>query len=44
MALADLEPALQRETTGQAELVGTNDFIEGATAFLQRRPAAFTGT
>ncbi|OBK17390.1 enoyl-CoA hydratase-related protein [Mycobacterium asiaticum] len=44
VALADLEPALQREMTGQAELVRTNDFIEGATAFLQRRPAAFTGT
>ncbi|OBJ86481.1 enoyl-CoA hydratase [Mycobacterium asiaticum] len=44
VALADLEPAFERELTGQAELLGTNDFVEGATAFLQRRPAVFTGT
>lgn len=40
--LTQLEPAFERELHGQAELVQSNDFIEGATAFQQRRPPVFT--
>ncbi len=42
-SLDGLEPALDRELQGQAVLVQSDDFIEGASAFHQRRPAAFTG-
>lgn len=40
--LTQLEPAFERELQGQAVLVGSNDFLEGATAFQQRRPPVFT--
>lgn len=41
--LDGMEPALERELLGLAVLVESDDFIEGASAFHQRRPAAFTG-
>lgn len=34
---------LELEATIQQEMVGTNDFIEGVTAFVQKRPAHFEG-
>jgi enoyl-CoA hydratase len=40
--LTELESALQRELQGQAVLLGSHDFIEGATAFQQRRTPNFT--
>lgn len=40
--LTELEPALHRELQGQAALLRSHDFVEGATAFQQRRPANFT--
>ncbi|UXA05729.1 enoyl-CoA hydratase [Mycobacterium sp. SMC-2] len=40
--LAQLEPALQREYEGQAVLLRSHDFVEGATAFQQRRTPDFT--
>ncbi|MBO0865485.1 MAG: enoyl-CoA hydratase [Mycobacterium sp.] len=40
--LTELEPALDRELQGQAVLLKSHDFIEGATAFQQRRAPNFT--
>ncbi|WP_343576117.1 enoyl-CoA hydratase [Mycobacterium sp.] len=40
--LTELEPALQRELDGQAVLLNSPDFREGARAFQQRRTPAFT--
>ena len=40
--LAELEPTLQRELEGQSLLLQSHDFREGATAFQQHRPPAFT--
>jgi enoyl-CoA hydratase/carnithine racemase len=40
--LTELEPALEREFHGQSILVRSHDFIEGATAFQQRRTPNFT--
>jgi enoyl-CoA hydratase len=40
--LTELESALQRELQGQAVLLESHDFIEGATAFQQRRTPNFT--
>lgn len=40
--LTELDAALQRELHGQAGLLGSHDFIEGATAFQQRREPTFT--
>jgi enoyl-CoA hydratase/carnithine racemase len=40
--LTELESALERELKGQSELSRSHDFIEGATAFQQRRTPAFT--
>ncbi|HUO39249.1 MAG TPA: enoyl-CoA hydratase [Mycobacterium sp.] len=40
--LSELEPALERERTGQLELLKGRDFLEGALAFQQRREAKFT--
>lgn len=40
--LTELESALQRELRGQAVLLKSPDFIEGATAFQQRRTPNFT--
>ena len=41
--LADLEPALARERTGQAVLLRTADLAEGLHAFTRRRPPVFRG-
>ncbi|OCB37832.1 enoyl-CoA hydratase [Mycobacterium malmoense] len=40
--LTQLDPALQREYDGQAVLLRSHDFVEGATAFQQRRTPDFT--
>ena len=40
--LTELDAALEREFQGQSVLVRSPDFIEGATAFQQRRTADFT--
>jgi enoyl-CoA hydratase len=40
--LAELESSLQRELEGQSILLQSHDFREGARAFQQRRPPAFT--
>lgn len=40
--LTELEPALHRELQGQAVLLKSHDFVEGATAFQQRRTPKFT--
>jgi enoyl-CoA hydratase len=42
-ATLDLETALDREERGQQQLLGTADFVEGARAFLEKRPASFSG-
>src|SRR5580700_6663907 len=39
----DLEAQLAVEEQLQTEAVGTADFVEGISAFLQKRPATFTG-
>jgi enoyl-CoA hydratase len=39
----DLTAAIDRETVGQTELLRSKDVAEGVTAFLERRPATFTG-
>ncbi len=41
--LGSLENALRYERAGQARLLHSDDFIEGATAFREKRPAKFTG-
>jgi enoyl-CoA hydratase len=40
--LTELDAALEREFQGQSVLLRSPDFIEGATAFQQRRTANFT--
>jgi enoyl-CoA hydratase/carnithine racemase len=40
---SDLEAALDREAVGQLELLGSRDFGEGVTAFLQKRAPSFQG-
>ncbi|WP_138998638.1 enoyl-CoA hydratase [Rhodococcus zopfii] len=40
--LGALDEALEREKAGQAELLTSADFFEGATAMLQKRPPRFT--
>jgi enoyl-CoA hydratase/carnithine racemase len=39
----DLAAALDREATGQVALLGSRDFGEGVTAFLQKREPRFEG-
>ena len=41
-SLTELEPAPDRELQGQAMLLKSHDFVEGATAFQQRRTPNFT--
>jgi enoyl-CoA hydratase len=41
-ALTELDNALEREFRGQSALLRSHDFIEGATAFQQRRAPNFT--
>lgn len=41
--LPHLEQALETEHRGQSMLARTSDVVEGMTAFLERRPAEFTG-
>lgn len=40
---AGMEEQLELEARLQQEMVGTQDFVEGVSAFLQKRPASFTG-
>lgn len=39
----DLDTLLELETRAQVELLGTEDFIEGRDAYLERRTPQFTG-
>jgi enoyl-CoA hydratase/carnithine racemase len=39
----DLTAALDREATGQLALLASRDFVEGFTAFLQKREPKFEG-
>jgi enoyl-CoA hydratase/carnithine racemase len=39
----DLATALEREATGQLQLMGSEDFREGIIAFLQKRDPSFRG-
>jgi 2-(1,2-epoxy-1,2-dihydrophenyl)acetyl-CoA isomerase len=39
----DLDAALEREVAGQLSLLGSADFVEGVSAFLQKREPAFRG-
>jgi enoyl-CoA hydratase len=41
-SLTELEAALEREKRGQSVLLDSPDFVEGATAFQQRRMPRFT--
>jgi len=41
--LTELDAALERELRGQSVLLLSHDFIEGATAFQQRRTPNFAG-
>ncbi|MFO0573540.1 MAG: enoyl-CoA hydratase-related protein [Polyangia bacterium] len=40
---APLDAALEREAKGQLQLLRSQDFIEGITAFLMKRPPVFSG-
>lgn len=39
----DLDRALEKEVTGQVQCIGTADFMEGVSAFLQKRTPAYKG-
>lgn len=41
--LTELDVAFARERVAQLELLGSEDFREGAAAFMERRPARFRG-
>jgi enoyl-CoA hydratase/carnithine racemase len=38
-----LDEGLTREVDGQIECIGSTDFVEGISAFLQKRAPAFKG-
>jgi 2-(1,2-epoxy-1,2-dihydrophenyl)acetyl-CoA isomerase len=40
---ANMGEQLELEATLQQEMAGTDDFVEGVSAFLQKRPASFSG-
>jgi enoyl-CoA hydratase len=40
--LTELDAALERELDGQSTLLRSHDFVEGATAFQERRTPNFT--
>jgi 2-(1,2-epoxy-1,2-dihydrophenyl)acetyl-CoA isomerase len=40
---AEMSQQLELEATLQQEMAGTDDFVEGVSAFLQKRPAGFSG-
>jgi 2-(1,2-epoxy-1,2-dihydrophenyl)acetyl-CoA isomerase len=42
-AYGRLDDQLELEAAIQQEMAGSADFAEGVSAFLQKRPAAFTG-
>ena len=42
-ALTELKATIDREVSGQTELLQTKDNAEGVAAFLEKRPAKFTG-
>jgi 2-(1,2-epoxy-1,2-dihydrophenyl)acetyl-CoA isomerase len=41
---ARMEEQLELEARIQAEMAGSEDFLEGATAFVEKRPARFAGS
>ncbi|HEX3510630.1 MAG TPA: enoyl-CoA hydratase-related protein [Solirubrobacteraceae bacterium] len=41
---ARMDEQLELEASIQQEMAGSDDFVEGATAFLQKRPASFSGS
>jgi 2-(1,2-epoxy-1,2-dihydrophenyl)acetyl-CoA isomerase len=41
---ARMEEQLELEATIQQEMAGSDDFVEGAMAFVQKRPARFSGS
>ncbi len=40
---SNMAEQLELEATLQQEMVGSDDFVEGVGAFLQKRPARFSG-
>ena len=39
-----MDEQLELEAQIQREMSGSEDFLEGAMAFIQKRPAPFTGS
>ncbi len=38
-----MDEQLELEAQLQQEMAGSDDFVEGATAFVEKRPARFSG-